>query len=476
MKTSWNLDLLSLCNPQSSRGVLFGYPPDTLITAVQDRLRTLEARSREDTPLTLVIAEAEPINFLASFLAGLILNTTVVLGNPRWVEAEWQKVLQMLQPDLVLGVYPDLSISPRTSDSPALPDSDQGLILVPTGGSSGNLRFVVHTLQTLSASVQGFQAHFQLTQVNTCCVLPVHHVSGLMQFMRSLLTGGQFLAFPFKDLESGRVPTFDPADFWISLVPTQLQKLFHQERHSWLSQFQGVLMGGAPAWPSLLAEARHAQIPLALTYGMTETAAQVATLHPQDFLQGTENCGRMLPHLQFSFEPGNQTQSLAEERSPAIAKLRIQGASLALGYFTELGFEAFPPVGLLTDDLGYLDAAGYLHVVGRDSCKIITGGENVFPAEVEAAIYDTGLVKEVCVIGVEDQYWGQVVTAIYIPGLENVSVERIQAAIASQMTRYKQPKQWIPVQALPRNAQGKVNLEALKTLAKAIATTTAPPD
>jgi O-succinylbenzoic acid--CoA ligase len=104
--------------------------------------------------------------------------------------------------------------------------------------------------------------------------------------------------------------------------------------------------------------------------------------------------------------------------------------------------------------------------VGRRSDKIITGGENVFPAEVETVIRATGLVQDVCVIGVSDRHWGEIVTAIYVPSSPEVSSEKLQTAVTDRLSKFKQPKYWLAVDQLPRNAQGKLNRPQLGQIVK----------
>jgi O-succinylbenzoic acid--CoA ligase len=189
---------------------------------------------------------------------------------------------------------------------------------------------------------------------------------------------------------------------------------------------------------------------------MTETASQVATLLPEEFLQGQHHCGRVLPHATIAIDahPG------------AVGQIRIRGRSLALGYLLTqpLAGKPFVEFGVqdgvrsfLTDDLGFLDAEGNLHVVGRSSQKIITGGENVFPVEVESAVRATGLVLDVCVVGTPDPVWGQAVTVIYVPVQQRLSIEALQTALQGQLSKFKQPKRWIAVEQLPRNPQGKLD-------------------
>ena len=136
---------------------------------------------------------------------------------------------------------------------------------------------------------------------------------------------------------------------------------------------------------------------------------------------------------------------------------------MCLGYYPQ-SFEQ--PNVFITDDLGYFDDAGYLHLVGRNSQKIITGGENVFPNEVEAVILATKLVKDVCVIGISDRVWGQAVTAVYVPAKPELDLDLIKAQTKLQLAKYKQPKNWIEVENLPRNNRGKINYQKVKTIAE----------
>ena len=212
-----------------------------------------------------------------------------------------------------------------------------------------------------------------------------------------------------------------------------------------------MLVGGAPTGRSLLAQARQYNIPVATTYGMTETASGIVTLKPEDFLAGNNSSGRVLPHAQITVE---------DNQSENIGLISITCASLFLGYYPDLG-----KTELLTDDLGYCDRDNYWHIVGRSSHKIITGGENVYPAEVEGVIWSTQLVLDVAVVGVENPQWGQVVTAICVLAKPDLDLDLIAQAIQPQLAKYKQPKAWIIVDRLPRNDRGKLNYQELQAIA-----------
>ncbi|MCV3215004.1 2-succinylbenzoate--CoA ligase [Plectonema radiosum NIES-515] len=433
------------------------------------------------TPQKILLAEREPVRFLAGFIAACAANCRVFLCNPDWGKQEWQEVFNLVQPNLILGdgdsggwskiVYVPLRGSevahggdPQDRAGLPLPMPSSQLpipntIMIPTGGSSGKIKFAIHTWDTLMASVKGFTEYFQLNQVNSFCVLPLYHVSGLMQFMRSFTTGGKLAIFPFKQVESSPIYHLEPSEFFISLVPTQLQRLLQNpDLTAWLSQFKTVLLGGAPAWNELLEKARFSRIRLAPTYGMTETASQIATVKPDDFLNGKISSGQILPHVQITIcnEKGDILKSNQK------GNIIIKSQSLALGYYPEIWKNQDY---LQVDDLGFLDNDGHLNIVGRSSNKIITGGENVYPIEIESAIRATQMVNDVCVIGIPDKQWGQAITAIYIPKKAEISSLEIQKILKDKLCKFKIPKHWIPVSTLPRNTQGKINQQQLQEIA-----------
>lgn len=450
---------------------LFGLDGFRLWKRAEQRYQELRRLQQFDAMPMILLAEADPTEFLAGFLAACTARYPVCLGNPTWAEPEWQQVLALVQPDLCWGQVPQWNAQCNHPEQPDFADCQlhaarRDWILIPTGGSSGQMRFAVHTWDTLTAAVQGFQTYFAVDQVNSCCLLPLYHVSGLMQFLRSLLSGGKLAILPFKQIEQD-CSIFDPTDYFVSLVPTQLQRFLQQsEGIDWLKRCHTILVGGAPAWSDLLHQARFHKLRLAPTYGMTETAAQVATLKPEDFLSNRTGCGQPLPHVQITIRPVSdlpdewmaEHQKDGDRDNAQIGAVVIRADSLMLGYFPERNRAE----ELITDDLGYFDCYRSLHLVARRSQKIITGGENVFPNEVETVIRASGLVADVCVIGMPDQTWGEIVTAVYVAASAEVTVAALQTALAPQLSKFKQPKQWISIDHIPRNGQGKVNYAQLK--------------
>ena len=405
--------------------------------------------------LKIILAEREPDKFLAIFLACIITKTLVFLANPDWKESEWQQVFELVEPDLIFGLDQDFSFKNTSIKKSFLVNNDylnQSLVMIPTGGTSGKIKFTIHSWSTLTASYQGLREYFNLEKINSFCLLPLYHVSGLMQFVRSFLSLGELIVLLYSSFKENPILAFEYQSFFISLVPKQLD-FFLDNYPDWLTQFPIVLLGGAKASLNLLARAREKKIKLALTYGMTETASQIVTLKPNDFIAENNTVGKVLPHAQMIICDG-QGQELSNNQTGIIA---IKAKSLFLGYYPNFNDSNI----FLTDDLGYFDEQNYLHIIGRNSQKIITGGENVFPIEVETAILETQLVKDVVVIGVPDAQWGEVVTAIYISSNNNFDLEKLKIILRKQLSAYKCPKHWFAVDQIPRTTLGKINYQHL---------------
>jgi o-succinylbenzoate---CoA ligase len=324
-----------------------------------------------------------------------------------------------------------------------LPPPDEGWLCIRTGGSSGGLKFARHDEQTITAAVHGFCAHFAMTRVNAVGVLPPWHVSGLMARVRCTATAGRYIACEWKFLSTGEYPELSGGGDWVlSLVPTQLQRLLaSSEAIEWLRRFRVVLIGGGPMWAELANSAAQSRVPIALSYGMTETAAMVTAQRTEEFAAGDRSAGASLPHASVRIDDGH---------------VCIAAESLFRGYFPALSTQR----EFVTDDLGRLDEHKRLHLLGRRDAVIITGGKKVQPAEVEAALRASGEFQDVAVIGVPDAEWGELVVACYAAGSRNPDFSRASAALAA----HQRPKRFVPITAWPRNEQGKINRAALAAI------------
>jgi len=373
-----------------------------------------------------VVEERDPARFMAAFAAAVLAGGEVLLADPSWGAAERADLARLPEPMADAG--------------------KEGWILVPSGGTSGALKFARHDEGTLAAAVRGFAGGYGVPRVNSVGVLPLTHVSGLMAWMRAAMTGGVYLPWDWKQLEAGVPPSLPTGPWFLSLVPTQLQRLLGSpETVAWLRGFRAILLGGGPVWPSLSAAAAAARLPISLTYGTTETAAMATALAPADFLAGARDSGAPLPHARVGVTGDGI--------------IRISGESVHRGYYPALdarqGEREF-----VTGDLGRMVERGRLVVLGRRDAVIITGGKKVDPQEVEAALWASGEFSDVAVIGVPDPVWGEAVVACY-PATQKAPDLRLAAARSAGLAAFKRPRRFAAIASWPRNAQGKVNRAAL---------------
>ena len=371
------------------------------------------------------LAERDGRSFMTQFAQAVAGSGPVFLGDPGWAEIQrawWEPLV-------------------AAATVGGTPGGDRAWLMIPTGGTSGGMRFVRHDQDSISAAVRGFCSHFGLTRVNAIGVLPLYHVSGLMAWMRSALTGGTFLPWDWKQIDAGQRPALGDGEWVISLVPTQLQRLLASPAAvSWLRGLRVIFLGGGPVWPDLADAAAAVGLRVSLSYGLTETAAMVTALRPDEFLSGARTSGSALAHARVTVSDDGT--------------IVVGGESLFHGYYPEYrdGRE------FDTGDLGRIDASGQLIVLGRRDAVIITGGKKVQPLEVEAVLRASGEFDDVAVLGVPHPEWGEEVVAFYPAGAR---VPNRPLAVAS-LPGFQRPKRFVAVPNWPRNAQGKLDREALR--------------
>ncbi|MFO8026142.1 MAG: AMP-binding protein [Opitutales bacterium] len=341
-----------------------------------------------------VIREEDPIAFAAAFFAAASMRLPVALANPKWGAKEQEQFDHLME----LGEPP------------------AGSILIPTGGTTGGVKLAIHDWRSLCSSARAAQAFLGGGAVHSCCVLPLHHVSGLMQLLRSFVSGGS-ISFNGNDT-AGRC---------LSLVPTQLQRLMQSvDGIRKMNTAHMIFVGGAAMPESVEQQARDLRLPVVPVYGMTETAAMIAAIPNGDFLASVDPGAVMLGDGRASVDPDGS--------------IRVHGSSLFKGYHGGARME--PSRGFRTGDAGWLDGQGRLHLHGRMDRLINTGGEKVDPAEVREALLRLEGVAQASVVGEPSEEWGEVVVA-YVkggPDLPVLNEAEILGALKKQLSPYKIPK------------------------------------
>lgn len=398
---------------------------------VQGYRSQLETLPKKDRARGILIEETDPIQFAAAFFATVSLAAPVILANPNWGRQEGEELARLVAPAMCFGqrYIPLCGGSPRVGVASSVEDVNNELppasILIPTGGTTGGVKLAIHTWASLEAACRGVQAFLGGGAIDSCCVLPLYHVSGLMQLLRSFITGGR-IRFD-EDEVAGRC---------LSYVPTQLQRALRSEECiRKLNTTRAIFVGGAAMPEGVTQQARARKLPIVPVYGMTETAAMVAAVPMQDFLAKLGAAAVPLGETHFSVELDG--------------RLRISSPALFLGY------QGQPPInhdkGYLTDDEARLDEDGRLHVLGRMDRLINSGGEKIDPAEVEAALLHIKGIEEALVVGVPDPEWGQRVVAYYT----GAEVSGLKEQLRQWLAPYKVPKSWIRCDTLPLDGKGK---------------------
>ncbi|TVR68109.1 MAG: o-succinylbenzoate--CoA ligase [Sphaerobacteraceae bacterium] len=287
-------------------------------------------------------------------------------------------------------------------------------------------------------------------------VLPLFHVGGLSILQRSVIYG--ITAVVHESFDPGRVNQSIDEDrvTVISVVSTMLRRMLAERGDApypaWL---RCVLLGGGPAPEPLLRACESRNIPVTQTYGLTETASQLATLPPDEALLKLGSAGKPLYPNELEIEVDGQ---LAARGVPG--EIIVRGPIVTAGYFErpDETARAFDGGWFHTGDAGYLDDAGYLYVLDRRDDLIVSGGENVYPAEVEAVLMSHDDVAEAGVIGIPDDEWGQRVVAIVTPrdGCRP-DISQLSEWCRRHIAAYKIPVDFTVQQdPLPRNAGGKL--------------------
>ena len=282
------------------------------------------------------------------------------------------------------------------------------------------------------------------------------HVGGLALISRAVLTGATLVASgpPDGDALVRLFRRASPPLTHVSLVPTQLARLLGD----WGAdppppELRCILIGGAHAPRDLVDGATRAGWPIALTYGMTEMWSQVATAPPEMTRLHPDAVGKPLIGVEMRIDSEHE--------------ILVRGPTLALGFVQAESMEctslADPEGWYRTGDLGALDSDGLLRITGRRSDRIISGGVNVDPTEVEEVLRQHPAVTDVAVVGVPSREWGETVGAVVVPVWGEFDLSEVEAFLRARLGGAKRPRVWKIEAKLPLNANGKVDRAAVRS-------------
>jgi len=338
------------------------------------------------------------------------------------------------------------------------PDGDSPHIIMYTAGTTGTPKGAVLSQAASFWNALNLESMDFTSRDRDLLVLPMFHIGGIGLFTLPMLYHGATVVI---------MRTFDPAaclrllsEEAITLffgVPAVFLFLIQHPDFS-AEAFQSVrlvMSGGAPLPVSLVQQYNEAGIVLQQGFGMSEAAPSIATLPKKLALRKAGSIGRAVFHLDVRIV-GDAMNDLPPNE---VGELVMRGPNVMQGYWNrpEATAEAFAGGWFHSGDLARMDEDGDIFIVERKKDMFISGGENVYPAEVENAIFELPQVSEAAVIGVKDDRWGEVGKAVVVlKRNKTLSEAEIIEHLRARLAKYKVPKSVVFVKALPRNAAGKV--------------------
>lgn len=327
-----------------------------------------------------------------------------------------------------------------------------------TSGTTGHPKGVIQTYGNHWWSAVGSALNLGFIDGDCwLCAVPLFHISGYSILMKSVIYGMPIVLHESFDARKTIADIHDKKVTIMSVVATTLARIVEELGVTRLpGYFRCMLLGGGPAPRPLLEACVAKKIPVFQTYGMTETASQIVTLSPEYSLAKLGSAGKPLFPAQIKIVLENGETADANTAGEIV----IKGPNVTSGYLyhPEATSEKFRGGWLYTGDIGYLDEEGFLYVLDRRADLIISGGENIYPAEIESVLLSHPGIAEAGVTGIGDPVWGQVPIAFIVKkeGYSELQEEGLRQFCFRKMAKYKVPKRYYFVMELPRNAAKKL--------------------
>ena len=315
-------------------------------------------------------------------------------------------------------------------------------VIMNTSATTGQFKSVPLRWGQIRAHVQASKEVLGKTeQDNWLMVLPLFHVSGLSILLRSLYNGTAVTILPKYD-EAQVLKLIESENInMMSLVPTILTQLEPSITHH---KLRVILLGGEFIPMALIDACEKKSLPIYKTYGMTETFSQSVTFSVLDYPHKRDSVGKPLPGMQVRIDNPD---------ADGVGEIHLTGPMVMTGYIGKEPIDG----DLNTDDIGYVDEDGFVYILNRRKDLIISGGENIYPKELEDLVYTLPSVKECAVVPVPDPKWGQV-PALFVAfhDGESMTADEIVSFMTKSLAKYKVPKYVKILPALPRNGTGKI--------------------
>ncbi|MCA9879253.1 MAG: AMP-binding protein, partial [Thermomicrobiales bacterium] len=289
--------------------------------------------------------------------------------------------------------------------------------------------------------------------------LSLHHIGGLSILYRAAV-GGLTADLHARFDADAVLQAIAAGASLVSLVPTMLQRVLDAagDGFVWPATLRGILLGGAAAPLPLVERCLAAGVPVLPTYGLTESTAQAATLLATEVCDHAGSSGRALPLTELRVRTNGSDAKPGET-----GEIEVRGPTVFAGYLGEPPRD--PASWFATGDAGYLSHDGYLHVVDRRTDLIVSGGENIYPAEIERVLLLHPSVRDAAVVGAPDAQWGaRPLAAVVWAGRPGSASQVLRDHCRQALAAVKVPDRIVEVPEVPRSAGGKLLRRQVRAL------------
>jgi malonyl-CoA/methylmalonyl-CoA synthetase len=420
----------------------------------------------------VLLSGAISVDLVLAYVGALRAGLSVVPANVAYPPAELAALVAAARPDVAvlddpsrLDPSPDFPVTtPNLSSLPSASDValdraglDDTALIIYTSGTTGAPKGVPLSHGNLLASAHAVGLAWRWTPSDRLALcLPLFHMHGLgVGLHGSLVTGAEAVLMP-KFEPAGVASSIEAGATLFFGVPTMYHRLAESPFLGSLAGLRLAVSGSAPLPASLHEAVRAGSGQVVLErYGMTETAMLVSNPYEGERRPGT--VGFPLPGVELRLAEREGGTAEIEVRGPNVIRSYLENPAADAAAFTSDGW-------FRTGDLGVLDADGYLSISGRAKELIITGGYNVYPREVEEVLRAHPSVADAAIVGAPSTAWGETVVAFVVPTTPSsrglVSFRELRSELdewcAARLVSYKRPREWRFIEAIPRNALGKI--------------------
>jgi len=438
----------------------------------------------ESRPLALLSRSSDELIFVVA--ACYLLKLPFITLNPELTDSELESNMSAIKPAAffcdeknrerlqgykLLDIKKDDLTDSATAKSiePLNSDPEKVFGYFYTSGTSGKAKIVPLLRRQIIFATAASENNFKPGPDRYWLLcMPLNHIGGISIILRSLLYNTAIFRMDQFDEHQIRAFLSENRLFQVaSLVPTMLQRLLDDPLFQLHLDFRAMLLGGGPISAKLIEDSLTRGIPIVSSYGMTETCAQIAAnpmLQPRGMYYPRRSVGPIFEPNQIQIrDPHNGTVQPYNE----IGEIWLKGPQIIDSYFNkDLNTKAFDNNGWFrTGDIGHLSRQKHLFIKSRGTDKIITGGENVDPVEVETKLNSQpGIIKS-AVLGIKDIEWGQrVVALLEVKQPGDFDGESLSNAMKKDLSGFKIPKEYIIVDQIPLTPIGKIKRGKLHNL------------